>query len=738
MGKHRIYEIAKELNQDNKVVLDYLNAHQIAVKSHMSSVDDDVRARILKDLGGKAAKPVAKPVAKPEFKPESKPVVKPEVKQEVKPEVKVEAKPVVKPAVQAEARPVARPQARPEARPQVRPQGQPEHRTEAKPIAKQEGRPANNTGSKTVPKIILHRNPNWNRDGNNRPQGQFRDRNQGQNRSQGQGQYQDRRPYNSNRPQGQTSTRSFSNGDRPQGQRFNNNRPGDFRHQQGGNRPYQGQGGNRQQGGNRPYQGNNRGQVYNRPPVQEKPPMPVDINTAHAGKEMGKRGQNFTNRREKKDKRNTYQSKGNDFNNFDRFPKKHKNANNKEQKPQQEIIRPASVEVGESIAVNEFAKLLKRSAAEVIGKLIAMGQMVTINQQIDHETAALVGMELNCEIKDLPLAQDPTEVPEVVDDPALRKPRPPVVTVMGHVDHGKTSLLDSLRKSQIPAGDAGGITQHIGAYQVTCQGKPIVFLDTPGHEAFTAMRARGAQVTDVAVLVVAADDGVMPQTLEAIHHAKAAKVPIIVAINKIDKQGANPEHVKEQLAEQELIPEDWGGDTIMVPFSARQKTGLKELLEMILLVAEVQDLKANPNLPAHGTIIEAQLDKGRGPVATALIQKGTLKIGDYIIAGTTYGRVRALINDRCEKVRKALPSTPIEVLGLNDVPMAGDMLDATDERTARTVADKRVAKIRNEEVHKVGKVSLDDIFKRIQEGELKELNIVVKADVQGTIEALRS
>jgi len=737
MGKHRIYEIAKELNQDNKVVLDYLNAHQIAVKSHMSSVDDDVRDRILRDLGDKAAKPAAKTEAKPVVKPQVKPEARPEAKPEVRVEVKPAVKPVVKPAMQTETRPVAKPQVRPEgrpeARPQARPQAQYEHRTEAKPIAKQETRPAN-TGSKPVPKIILHRNPNWNKDGNNRPQGQFRDRNQGQNRGQGQGQYQDRRPYNNNRPAGQTGNRSFSNGDRPQGQRFNNNRPGGFRPQQGGNRPYQG--GNRQQGGNRPYQGNNRGQGYNRPPVQEKPPMPVDINTAHAGKEMGKRGQNFTNRREKKDKRNIYQGKGNDFNNFDKFPKKHKNGVNKEPKPQQEIIRPASVEVGESIAVNEFAKLLKRSAAEVIGKLIAMGQMVTINQQIDHETAALVGMELNCEIKDLPLAQDPTEVPEVVDDPALRKPRPPVVTVMGHVDHGKTSLLDSIRKSHITAGEAGGITQHIGAYQVTCQGKPIVFLDTPGHEAFTAMRARGAQVTDVAVLVVAADDGVMPQTLEAIHHAKAAKVPIIVAINKIDKEGANPEFVKQQLAEHELIPEDWGGDTIMVPVSARQKTGIAELLEMILLVAEVQELKANPDLPAQGTIIEAELDKGRGPVATVLISRGTLHVGDTILAGTAYGKVRALINDRGESVKKAPPSTPVEVLGLNDVPNAGDTLDATDEHIARSVAEKRIAKKKDEE-QKQAKVSLDDIFNRIQEGELKELNIVVKADVQGTIEALQ-
>ena len=316
--------------------------------------------------------------------------------------------------------------------------------------------------------------------------------------------------------------------------------------------------------------------------------------------------------------------------------------------------------------------------------------------------------------------------------------RPPVVCVMGHVDHGKTSLLDAIRKSNVTSREAGGITQHIGAYQVNYQGKKIVFLDTPGHEAFTAMRARGAQVTDVAILVVAADDGVMPQTIEAINHAKAAKVPIIVAINKMDRPGANPDHVKQQLAEHELIPEDWGGDTIMVPVSAHQKTGIPELLEMILLVAEMQELKANPNLPAHGTIIEAQLDKGRGPVATVLVQRGTLSIGDTIIAGTAYGKVRAMINDRGEKVKKALPSTPVEVLGLNEVPMAGDILDSTDEKTARSVAEKRLAKRRSEEMQQNAKVSLDDIFQRIQEGELKELNIVVKADVQGTIEALKS
>ena len=384
----------------------------------------------------------------------------------------------------------------------------------------------------------------------------------------------------------------------------------------------------------------------------------------------------------------------------------------KQQQASVEIVRPTYVEIGESINVQEFSKLIKREVNEVIKALFMLGVMVTINQDIDFDTAQLIGEK--------------------------RVPRPPVITVMGHVDHGKTSLLDAIRKTNVTSREAGGITQHIGAYKVNYQGKQIVFLDTPGHEAFTAMRARGAQVTDVAILVVAADDGVMPQTIEAINHAKAAKVPIIVAINKIDRPGANPDHVKQQLAEHELIPEDWGGDTIMVPVSAHQKTGISDLLEMILLVAEMQELKANPNLPAHGTIIEAQLDKGRGPVATVLVQRGTLHIGDTIIAGTSYGKVRAMINDRGEKVKKALPSTPVEVLGLNDVPAAGDILDSTDEKTARGVAEKRIAKKKEEEIKLNSKVSLDDLFQRIKEGEIKELNIVVKADVQGTIEALKA
>ena len=363
--------------------------------------------------------------------------------------------------------------------------------------------------------------------------------------------------------------------------------------------------------------------------------------------------------------------------------------------------------------------------------------MANINQELDFDTITLIAGEFEVEVEELPPEEDPTEIPEIVDDPKSLMPRPPVVTVMGHVDHGKTSLLDAIRKTNVTGKEAGGITQHIGAYQVVCNGKKIVFLDTPGHEAFTAMRARGAQVTDIAILVVAADDGVMPQTIEALNHAKSANVPIIVAINKIDREGANLDRVKQQLAEHNLIPEDWGGETIMVPVSAHQRTGINDLLEMILLVAEMQELKANPNRRAQGTIVEAQLDKGRGPVATVLVQTGTLKIGDSIIAGTAFGKVRAMINDRGEKVKKAGPSTPVEVLGLADVPAAGDILDALDEKSARFIAEKRIAKKRTDEMNSSQKVSLDDLFQQIQDGNIKDLNILIKADVQGSVEALK-
>lgn len=381
---------------------------------------------------------------------------------------------------------------------------------------------------------------------------------------------------------------------------------------------------------------------------------------------------------------------------------------------------------------------MSKKASELIKKLIAMGVMATINQEIDADTAAIIAGEFGREVEVMFDEELTDFITEVEDDPADLVSRPCVVTVMGHVDHGKTSLLDAIREANVIASEAGGITQHIGAYQVEHNEKKITFLDTPGHEAFTAMRARGAQVTDIAILVVAADDGVMPQTVEAINHAKAANVPVIVAINKMDKPGANPDRVKQELTEHGLVSEDWGGETICVPVSAKTQEGLEHLLEMILLVSEIAELKANPKRLAKGTVVEAELDKGRGPVATVLVQNGTLQIGDAIVAGTAFGKVRAMIDDKGRRVKKAGPSTPVEVLGLSDVPQAGDVFHAIEEeKKARSIAGKRMTKKREEEFKSTAKVSLDDLFKQIQEGQVKDLNIIIKADVQGSIEALK-
>ncbi len=462
------------------------------------------------------------------------------------------------------------------------------------------------------------------------------------------------------------------------------------------------------------------GQNQNRPPVANKFANSPNKPPANAG--GGFRGPgNYNNNRRPQQNNNNNRS-----NQFRPAPP-----------PKMDIPKPKNIKLGEITAVKDLASKMSMTVGEVIKKLMMLGVMATINQDLDFDTASLVATEFGVAVQELPPEEDPTEILEIEDDPATLVLRPPVVTVMGHVDHGKTSLLDSIRQTHVTSQEAGGITQHIGAYKVTCQGKKIVFLDTPGHEAFTAMRARGAQVTDIAILVVAADDGVMPQTIEAINHAKSANVPIIVAINKIDRPGSNPDRVKQQLSDHGLVPEDWGGDAIMVPVSAQKKTGINDLLEMIVLVAEMQEIKANPNRNAMGTIIEAKLDKGRGPVATILVQKGTLHIGDSIIAGTAYGKVRAMINDRGEQVKKAGPSTPVEVLGLADVPEAGDVIVAVEEKIARAVAEKRIAKKRTDELMQSQKVSLDDLFKQIQDGNIKDLNIVIKADVQGSVEALR-
>lgn len=397
---------------------------------------------------------------------------------------------------------------------------------------------------------------------------------------------------------------------------------------------------------------------------------------------------------------------------------------------------PTEVELPPSVTVKELAELFGREVSEIIKALMMDGVMATINQNLDRDTIEILAEEFGITLIEAEAPADPTEYIPAEDDPRFLKPRPAVVTIMGHVDHGKTTLLDALRQTNVALHEAGGITQRIGAYQIRYKNHKITFLDTPGHEAFTAMRSRGAQLTDIAVLIVAADDGVMPQTIEAIHHAKNAGVPIMVAINKIDKPGANPDRIKEELAKEGLLAEDWGGDVIMTPISAKKKIGLDDLLENILLVAEMQELKANPNREAYGVVIEAQLDKGRGPVMSVLVQNGTLHIGDGILAGKSWGRVRAMNNENGRKMKSAEPSVPVEILGMDSVPEAGDHFFVMDEKKARNIAEIRASRAKEEEQRSVQKVTLDNIFEKIKEGEMKELDVIIKADVQGSVEAL--
>ncbi|MGX1687291.1 translation initiation factor IF-2, partial [Bacillus subtilis] len=405
-------------------------------------------------------------------------------------------------------------------------------------------------------------------------------------------------------------------------------------------------------------------------------------------------------------------------------------------KPKKEL--PEKITFSGTLTVGALAEELGKEPSEIIKKLMLLGVMATINQELDKDTIELIASEYGVETEEvIVLEETELEKYEEPDNEEDLEIRPPVVTIMGHVDHGKTTLLDSIRKTKVVEGEAGGITQHIGAYQIEENGKKITFLDTPGHAAFTTMRARGAEVTDITILVVAADDGVMPQTVEAINHAKAAEVPIIVAVNKIDKESANPDRVMQELTEYGLVPEAWGGETIFVPLSALTGKGIDELVEMILLVSEVEELKANPNRQAKGTVIEAELDKGRGSVATLLVQTGTLHVGDPIVVGNTFGRVRAMVNDIGRRVKTAGPSTPVEITGLNDVPQAGDQfLVFKDEKTARSVGEARASKQLEEQRSDKAKLSLDDLFEQIKQGDVKDINLIVKADVQGSAEAL--
>lgn len=665
MSKYRIYDIAKELNTDNKTILGILRKNNIEAKSHSSTVDDNARQVVIKALQSQQKPQQTKANAKQ---------TAPKPQNDGKPQNPAKAQ---------------------------KPQ---QSHTQQPQAGKQEKnhREAGGNGHS-----IRERNDNKNRQGRNNGE----QHNAGDNQKKHNGSQQERRNdrhQHNNGGNGHQNDRQKPVGDRPKN---NSNRPerNDRNDRNGGHND------------NRNEKKNNRDNRMERTDRMDR----NDRNRQNGGR----------NDRNGKNGRNNFNNNG--FGGKNNRNKNNRNKNNQQQVPKMEIARPKNIKVGETIIVKDLASKMSCTAAEIIKKLMLMGVLASINQEIDFDTAALVASEFGVNVEELPPEVDPTLIPEIVDDPKTLVLRPPVVTVMGHVDHGKTSLLDVIRKTSVSTHEAGGITQHIGAYQVKCQGKKIVFLDTPGHEAFTAMRARGAQVTDIAILVVAADDGVMPQTVEAIHHAKDAGVPIIVAVNKIDKPGANPANVKNELMEHGLVPEEYGGDTIMVEVSAKKNIGISDLLEMVLLVAEVKELKANPKREARGVIIEAQLDKGRGPVATVLVQSGTLRIGDSIVAGTTYGKVRAMLNDRGENVKKAGPSVPVEVLGLNDVPAAGDELAALEEKQARTIAEKRMEKQRNDMIH-AKKVSLDDLFNQIQEGHLKDLNIVVKADVQGSVEALNS
>lgn len=663
MSKYRIYDIAKELNTDNKTILGILHKNNIEAKSHSSTVDDNARQVVIKALQSQQKPQQTKANAKQ---------TAPKPQNDGKPQTPAKAQ---------------------------KPQQSHTQQPQAGKQEKNHREAAGNGHS------IRERNDNKNRQGRNNGE----QHNAGDNQKKHNGSQQERRNdrhQHNNGGNGHQNERQKPAGDRPKN---NSNRPDRNDRNGGGHND------------NRNEKKNNRDNRMERTDRMEK----NDRNRQNGGR----------NDRNGKNGRNNFNNNG--FGGKNNRNKNNRNKNNQQQAPKMEIARPKNIKVGETIIVKDLASKMSCTAAEIIKKLMQMGVLASINQEIDFDTAALVASEFGVNVEELPPEVDPTLIPEIVDDPKTLVLRPPVVTVMGHVDHGKTSLLDVIRKTSVSTHEAGGITQHIGAYQVKCQGKKIVFLDTPGHEAFTAMRARGAQVTDIAILVVAADDGVMPQTVEAIHHAKDAGVPIIVAVNKIDKPGANPANVKNELMEHGLVPEEYGGDTIMVEVSAKKNIGISDLLEMVLLVAEVKELKANPKREARGVIIEAQLDKGRGPVATVLVQSGTLRIGDSIVAGTTYGKVRAMLNDRGENVKKAGPSVPVEVLGLNDVPAAGDELAALEEKQARTIAEKRMEKQRNDMIH-AKKVSLDDLFNQIQEGHLKDLNIVVKADVQGSVEALNS
>ena len=731
MPKSRIYEIAQELNKTNKEVIEFLKEKKVEVKSHMSTLEEKDEKMVRDAFTGKN-----------EGKEEKKEAAD-------RPKKKSNLIQVFRPqnAQTQEGKNFRRNKPQSDRNGQDRPaRGNGEGNRSG-----YQNRDNQNRDGQERRFNGQGRRDNQNRDGQSRDgqerrfNGQGRRDNQnrdGQSRdNQGGRRFDNRNGQNNNRYQGQNNRQDGGNGSR----RFDGNRDGQNRDNQGGRRFDNNRNGMNRDNRDRDGRENNGRRNERR---DSRPAMnSMDLGLARKpvrdvkNKEKDKEKEREREEKKTQDRRN---GQGSNRPNQGRFQKSRlpkalqKPARPQPKEEKKEVVK--EITLPEKMTIRELAEKMKMQPAVIVKKLFMEGTMVTVNHEIDFEKAQEIALDYDI-IAEQEEKVDVIEelLKEEEEDPKDLVPRPPVVCVMGHVDHGKTSLLDAIRKTNVTDREAGGITQHIGAYVVSIKGQKITFLDTPGHEAFTAMRMRGANATDIAILVVAADDGVMPQTVEAINHAKAAGVEIIVAINKIDKPGANVERVKQELSEYELIPEDWGGSTVFVPVSAKNNEGIDDLLEMILLTSEVLELKANPNRKARGLVIEAELDKGKGPVATILVQKGTLHVGDYIAAGACSGKVRAMMDDKGRRVKEAGPSTPVEILGLSDVPNAGEILVQTDnDKEAKNFAATFVAENKKNLLEETkAKMSLDDLFNQIQEGNLKELALVVKADVQGSVEAVK-
>lgn len=711
--KYRVYELAKEFGKTDKEVIDILKKAHVDVSNRLSGVDDNGKSLLARAIAEQKKKAAKRPAMRTvRFDQSGQPADRKNGDKGRQSSYSSYSTEEVKEAKPAEAPKAAPKKDAPKAAP-AKAQGdkKPERREKRDDRNDRPHRDDRNGD----------RRDNRNGDKNDRPRngqrnGDRNDRN-GDRRDNRNGDRNDR-PRNGQR-----------NGDR-------NDRNGDRRDNRSGDRNDRPRNGQRNDRNDR--NGDRRNDRNDRPKT-DRPARP-QRSSAPAAPVVEETAQKPTTRREKPAKKKTKKD-------WERSRREkeggslmarslNQNKKKKHAAEKKPTAYPTEVELPPSVTVKELAELFGREVSEIIMHLMKDGVMATINQNLDRDTVEILAEEFGVTLLEPEQPADPTEYVPAEDDPRFLKPRPAVVTIMGHVDHGKTTLLDALRQTNVALHEAGGITQRIGAYQIRYKNHKITFLDTPGHEAFTAMRSRGAQITDIAVLIVAADDGVMPQTIEAIHHAKNAGVPIMVAINKIDKPGANPDRIKEELAKEGLLSEDWGGDVIMTPISAKKRIGLDDLLENILLVAEMQELKANPNREAYGVVVEAQLDKGRGPVMSVLVQNGTLHIGDGILAGKSWGRVRAMNNENGRKMKSAEPSVPVEILGMDSVPEAGDHFFVMDEKKARQLAEIRAARAKEEEQRSVQKVTLDNIFEKIKEGEMKELDVIIKADVQGSVEAL--